>query len=97
MLPFLFILAVVMYCVSYWLWAVAHTHPQNLNDVIQVCSAMFFVPGDIIFDIFRGILLVAALYLLADFLFSELRRSLKGNEKEEPHKLHLKYIFPRKM
>ncbi|MEO6907889.1 MAG: hypothetical protein ABI210_08370, partial [Abditibacteriaceae bacterium] len=84
MLPFFFILAVVMYCVLYWLWAIAQTHPQSLNDVIQVVSAMFFVPGDIIFVIFRGILLVTAFYLLADFLYSGLRHSLKGHEKEEP-------------
>jgi len=96
MLPFFFILAVVMYCVSYWLWAIAQTHPQNWNDVIQVASAMLFVPGNTIFIIFRGILLVTAFYLLADFLFTGVRH-LKGKEKEEPHELKLKYIFSRKV
>jgi len=96
MLPFFFILAVVMYCVSYWLYAIAQTHPQNLYDVIQVASAMLFVPGETIFIIFRGILLVTAVYLLSDFLFHGVRR-LNGREKEEPRELKLKYIFPRKM
>ena len=54
MLPFFFILAVVMYCVSYWLYAIAQTHPENLNDVIQVVSAMIFVPGDTILLSFAG-------------------------------------------
>lgn len=97
MLPFFFILAVVIYCVLYWIWAVAQTHPQNLNDVIQVVNAMLFVPDDTIFVIFRGILLVTAFYLFADFLFSGLRHSLKGREEEEPNQLKLKYTFPRKM
>jgi hypothetical protein len=96
MLPFFFILAVVMYCVSYWLYAIAQTHPQNLYDVVQVASAMLFVPGNTLFIIFRGILLVTAFYLLADFLLTGARR-LKGREKEEPRELKLKYIFPRKM
>lgn len=97
MLPFFFILAIVMYCISYWLWTIAQTHPQNLNDVIQVVSGMLFVPGDTIFLIYRGILLVTAFYLFADFLYSGLRHSSKGHEKGESHKQHLKYIFPRKM
>jgi hypothetical protein len=96
MLPFFFILAVVMYCVSYWLWAIAQTHPQNFNDVIQVISAMLFVPGDTIFIIFRGVLIVTAFYLLADFLFTGVRR-FQANEEDEPNELRLKYIFPRKM
>jgi hypothetical protein len=96
MLPFFFILAVVMYCVSYWLYAIAQTHPENLNDVIQVVSAMIFVPGDTIFIIFRGILLVTAVYLLADFLFHGVRH-IKGKEKEEPRELKMKYVFHRKV
>jgi len=96
MLPFIFILAVVMYCISYWLWAIAQSHPQNWYEVIQIASAMLFVPGDTIFIIFRGVLLITAFYLLADFLFTGVRR-VKRREKEEPHELKLKYIFPRKM
>ena len=96
MLPFFFILAVVMYCVSYWLWAIAQTHPESWSDVIHVVSAMLFVPGDTIFIIFRGILLVTAVYLMADFLLTGVRR-LKPPEKEEPHELRFKYDSPRKM
>ena len=96
MLPFFFIVAVVMYCVSYWLYAIAQTHPQNWQEVIQVASAMLFVPGETIFVIFRGVLLITAFYLLADFFFSGARR-LKNRDEEEPHELKLKYIFPRKM
>ncbi len=96
MLPFFFILAVVMYCVSYWLWAIAQTHPQNWNDIIQVASAMLFVPGETIFIIFRGVLIVTAFYLLADFFLTGVRR-LKGREEDEPHELKLKYIFQRKI
>ena len=96
MLPFFFILAVVMYCVSYWLWAIAQTHPENLNDVIHVVSAMLFVPGETIFIIFRGVLIVTAFYLLAESLFTGARR-LKSREEDETNELRLKYIFPRKM
>lgn len=96
MLPFFFILAVVMYCISYWLYAIARTHPQSWQEVIQVASAMLFVPGETIFIIFRGVLLITAFYLLADFFFTGAKK-LKGREKEEPHELKLKYIFSRKI
>lgn len=97
MLPFIFAIAVVMYCISYWLWAVAQTHPQSWADVINVVNAMLFVPGNTIFLIFRGLLLATAFYIVAEFIYSGMRRGLKGREEEEPHELKMKFIHSRKM
>jgi hypothetical protein len=97
MLVFVLILSAVVYCVLYWLWAIAQSQPQNMMDVIHVINGMLFVPGNTIFLIFRGVLLLTIFYVIADFFVSGIRHGLKMRRgEEEPHELQLKYIHPRR-
>jgi len=96
MLPFVLILCAVIYCVCYWIWSVAQSQPQNVADVINIITAMLFLPGTTIFFLLRGLLLLTACYVLADFLFSLLRRKRRVEEEENASTLQLKFITPRK-
>jgi len=96
MLPFVLILSAVIYCICYWVWSVAQSQPQNVADVINIINAMLFLPGTTIFFLLRGLLLLTACYVLADLLFSFLRRRRRVEEEEDTMTLQLKFISPRK-
>ena len=70
MLILVLIGAIVFYAALYILWEMSHSRLDTVESWLHVVNGMAVMPDNLIFVILRGLILVAALYVFADWIKS---------------------------
>ena len=81
--------ATVFYVALYCLWAASSQHISGVAAWMHLFNDMLFMPGNLIFTLLRGLILITALYVFADLIKSSVkgwrrRRAEKKRAREEP-------------
>lgn len=81
--------ATVFYVALYCLWAASSQHISGVAAWLHLFNDMVFMPGNLIFTLLRGLILITALYVFADFLKSgfkgwKRKKAEKKRASEEP-------------
>ena len=81
--------ATVFYVALYCLWAASSQHISGVAAWMHLFNDMIFMPGSLIFTLLRGLILITALYVFADFLKSGFKgllrkRAERKRAREEP-------------
>jgi len=86
--------ALVFYTVLYIIWSSSQTHLDSVAAWMRLFNQMALMPETQIFQILRGLILIVALYVLADFLLSGARglkrRVKKSRQAKEPFAISYK-------
>lgn len=80
--------ALVFYTILYVIWSSSQGHLDSVAAWLRLFNHMALMPEALIFQILRGMILIVALYVFADFLFSGARglkrRIKKRRQAKEP-------------
>ena len=68
MLILVLIGAILFYAALYIIWEMSHSRLNTLESWLHVINNMAVMPDNLVFLILRGLILVAALYVFADWL-----------------------------
>ena len=74
MLFIVVVLALVMYCGLYLMWEAAQSQLDGTASILRAFNNMLFMPQDLVFVIFRGLVLLAIFYVLADLFLTSAKR-----------------------
>jgi len=75
--------AFLFYVGLYLLWESNRVPLDSTAAILRVLNDMLWLPQTTVFVIFRGILLVAMLYIVGDFIFSSARRATRKRKNDE--------------
>lgn len=89
MLFIVIVLALIMYCGLYMMWEAAQSQLDGTASILRALNNMLFMPQEAVFVIFRGLILLALFYVIADFFMS----SAKRIRRRRPITQTLKYTF----
>ncbi len=82
--------AFLFYVGLYLLYESTQTRLDSVAAVLQALNNMLWLPQTTVFTIFRGVLMVAALYVVGDFLLSGAKRATRKRKDEEQNVLSWK-------
>ena len=82
--------AFIFYVGLYLLWSSSQVPLDSMSAVLVALNRMFWMPENLIFTIFRGLILAAALYVFADFLISLTKRLARKRDNKEKNELSWK-------
>ncbi|RYG55284.1 hypothetical protein EON80_30865 [bacterium] len=91
--------AAAFYVALYCLWAASSQHLVGVAAWMHVFNDMLFMPGNLVFTLLRGLILITALYVFADSLKAGVhkfkrRRVEAKRAREEPFAVVAKYRPP---
>ena len=91
--------ALVFYVALYCLWAASSQHLVGVEGWLRVLNDMVWMPGHTVFVLLRGLILITAFYVFADFVKAGVMkfRRTRAEEKrarEEPFALIVKDLAP---
>ena len=73
--------ALLFYVALYCLWMASSHHLNSVEAWMAAFNAMVFMPGHLVFTILRGLILITAFYVFADWLRAGVKRV--GRKKAE--------------
>lgn len=73
--------ALLFYVALYCLWMASSQHLNSVQAWMATFNAMVFMPGHLVFVILRGLILITAFYVFADWLRAGVKRV--GRKKAE--------------
>ena len=82
--------ALMFYVALYLLWSASQVPLDSLAAVLRTLNRMLWMPENLVFTIFRGLILAAALYVFADFIVSFARRATRKRDNAEKTELSWK-------
>lgn len=87
--------ALIFYVALYCLWAASSQHLVGIAGWLHVLNDMIWMPGHLVFVLLRGLILITAFYVFADFLTSGFKkwrraRAEAKRAREEPFALVIK-------
>ena len=82
--------AFLFYVGLYLLWESTRVPLNSVDAVLRALNSMMWLPQNTVFTIFRGILLVGTLYVIADFILSATKRAARKRDNEEKNTLSWK-------
>jgi uncharacterized metal-binding protein len=82
--------AFLFYAGLYLLYESTQSRLDSANAVLHAINNMLWVPQNTVFMIFRGLLIVATLYVVSDFLVSAAKRATRKRKEEEKNVLSWK-------
>ncbi len=91
--------ALVFYIALYCLWAASSQHLNSVQAWMATFNAMMWMPGPLVFTILRGLILITALYVFADWVRACAKRAQRKKQeakraREEPFAVRAKYQPP---
>lgn len=92
--------ALLFYVALYCIWAASSQHLVGIAGWMHVFNDMILMPGPLVFVLLRGLILVTALYVFADFVKSgalkwKRRRAEAKRAREEPFAVVAKHTSSR--
>lgn len=79
--------AIVFYGVLYIAWEMSQTHLTGVEAWMRAFNDMVWMPENLVFVIFRGLIVVTMFYVVADWLVASARKmkrtSAERREKQE--------------
>jgi uncharacterized metal-binding protein len=82
--------AFCFYVGLYLLWSSTQVPLNSMEALFRALNRMLWVPENLVFTIFRGLILVATLYVVADFIVSTARRASKKKDDDAKNALSWK-------
>ena len=86
--------ALVFYTILYIVWSSSQNHLDSVAAWLRLFNNMALMPETLMFQILRGMILIVAFYVVADFLLSGARglkrRAKKRREADEPMQISYK-------
>ncbi|HEX9996876.1 MAG TPA: hypothetical protein VGB45_07025 [Abditibacterium sp.] len=82
--------AFIFYVGLYLLWSSNQVPLDSVSAVLGALNRMMWMPENLVFTIFRGLLLVAALYIFADSIISFAKRLTRKRNNDEKNALSWK-------
>lgn len=82
--------ALVFYVGLYLLWESTQVRLDSVEAVLRALNKMMWMPENLVFFIFRGLLLVAILYVVADLLIAAAKRATRRRDDAEANALSWK-------
>ena len=87
--------ALIFYVALYCLWAASSQHLVGIAGWLHVLNDMIWMPGHLVFVLLRGLILITAFYVFADFLNAGVKKWKRGKAeakraREEPFALVIK-------
>lgn len=86
--------AFIFYVAIYLLWEASSTRLDSMEAWMRALTAMIWMPENLVFVILRGLILVVAFYVFADWIVARVRgakrRAAKRKEDAEGLTLRLK-------
>ncbi len=91
--------ALVFYVALYCLWAASSEHLVGMQSWLRVLNDAAFMPGNTVFVLLRGLIIITAFYVFADFLRAAVRKQKRRRAeakraREEPFALIIKDMAP---
>lgn len=75
--------AFIFYAGLFLLWESNRVPLDSMAAVLAAVNRMLFLPENVVFVIFRGLLLVVALYIVGDFLLSSAKRATRRRKDDQ--------------
>lgn len=82
--------AFIFYVALYLLWSSTQVPLNSLDALFRALNSMLWLPENLMFTIFRGLLLVVTLYVVADFIVSSAKRATRRRNNQEKNELSWK-------
>ena len=82
--------ALIFYVALYLIWTSTQVPLNSLDAVFRALNRMLWLPENVVFTIFRGLILVAILYVVADFIISAAKRAAKRKDDSVKNELSWK-------
>lgn len=82
--------AFLFYVGLYLLYESTQMRLDSANAVLKALNNMLWLPQTTVFTIFRGLLLIATLYVVVDFLVSSAKRATRKRDEKEKNVLSWK-------
>ena len=82
--------AFIFYAGLFLLWESNRVPLDSVAAVLAAVNRMLFLPENVVFVIFRGLLLVVTLYIVGDFLLSTAKRATRRRQEDQKDKLSWK-------
>jgi uncharacterized metal-binding protein len=82
--------AFVFYVGLYLLYESTQVRLDSASAVLHALNNMLWLPQNTVFTIFRGLLFIATLYVVGDFLLSAAKRATRRRNNEEKNVLSWK-------
>lgn len=82
--------ALLFYVTLYLIYESRMVRLDSADAVLRALNNMMWLPQNTVFTIFRGILMVAILYVITDFLLSAAKRATRKRNTEEKNVLSWK-------
>lgn len=76
------VLVLLVYAGIYLIWDAANVSLDGSASVLHSLSNAFFRPDHEVFFILRSLLIIALLYVIADYFFSTGKRALRRRKRE---------------
>ncbi|PQV62576.1 hypothetical protein B1R32_12814 [Abditibacterium utsteinense] len=73
--------AFIFYVGLYLLWESSQSRLDSTAAILRSINNMLWLPQNTVFTIFRGLLLVAMLYVVGDFIFSAAKRAKRATRR----------------
>ena len=90
MLIFALLGAFLFYVALYLIWTSMQVRLDSVSAVLRAINAMMWAPESVVFTIFRGLIIAATFYVVADFLVSAAKRLTRRRNNEEKNALSWK-------
>ena len=81
MLILVLIGAIVFYAALYVLWEMSHSRLDTVDNWLHVINSMAVMPDNLVFVILRGLILVVAFYVFADWVKSVAQSSKRKKQE----------------
>lgn len=72
--------AILFYAALYIFWEMSHSRLNTVEQWLSMLNSMVVMPDHVVFVILRGLILVAALYVVSDFLLSSAKRGKRKRD-----------------
>lgn len=82
--------AFLFYVGLYLVYESSQMRLDSANAVLRALNHMLWLPQTTVFTIFRGLLMIATLYVVGDFLLSATKRATRKRDKAEKNVLSWK-------
>ena len=88
--------AFIFYVAIYLLWEASSTRLDSMEAWMRALTAMIWMPENLVFVILRGLILVVAFYVFADWIVSGVRSAKRraAKRKEDAEELTLRVKHP---
>jgi uncharacterized metal-binding protein len=82
--------AFFFYVALYLIWESSQSRLDSVAAVLHALNNMMFLPQNVVFTIFRGLLFIAACYVVADMFRSAAKRATRKRNNQEKNVLSWK-------